>query len=133
MSYFKIFWWSCFSVLSFISLICFSTFYQIRITIQIRIGHHLVDKKYESFKDTATDSLINLCLCNFSGARFFIRFISWSVNLLCCKIFGSVGDSDNINDRSCLISSSNAAKQLCIYWLRIFAIIDSSLHFIKSK
>ena len=55
-------------------------------------------------------SFIILCLCNFSRARFFIIDSSSSVNLVCFDISGPVGDSNIINDCSCLTSSDVEAN-----------------------
>ena len=52
-----------------------------------------------------------LCLCNFSKAIFLIISISLTVNLDWFKISGAVRDNNNINDRSCLISSNKFEKK----------------------
>ena len=62
----------------------------------------------------------------FSIARFLIIFISLSVNLDCFSVSGSVNESNNIIDRSCLTSSNIVAKKASLYLLKILSIIDSS-------
>ena len=70
--------------------------------------------KSNSNKAIATCSFNLHCLCKSSKAKSFIILIPWSVKFDCLKIPGSVIDSNNNNDRSCLTSSNITAKQASI-------------------
>ena len=56
----------------------------------------------------------------------FFMLISASVNLDCFNLSGSVSDSNNTNNLSCLTSSVIVEKQAPIYLFKIRSKIDSS-------
>ena len=82
--------------------------------IQSRICTNLLNRKCYSNSASSeaitTSSFIIRCLCNSSKAKFFIMFISCSVNLAGFKISGSVNESNKINDLPCLTTSNIVAK-----------------------
>ena len=120
-----------FQVFDFV-ILCF-LFKKFWTILNIWIYTPLVDRKYYSDKCKADYSFKHFCLCNFSRARVFIIFISWSVKLDCFTLSASVSDSIEKRGRSCQTPPNKFEKQASIYFSRSFFEIDASALLIFSK
>ena len=120
-----------FFMIMFFCFIIRSLFSSAFVVISNKVGSsiwisHLLNTKYYSNECKTKTSFKHFCSCKFAGARFFIIFISSSVNLPCLSIPGSVSDKSIINERSCLTSPTIVEKYCSIYLFNIFSIMESS-------